>query len=105
MNAKCCLKMKGVQTIIEHPESKKDKIFSFDFSYWSHDGYKENPDGELVGTNKQYATQRQVFNDLGQNVLDNAFGGYNSSLFAYGQTGAGKSYSMVRFSQPCSVSF
>ena len=38
-----------------------------------------------------------VFNDLGQGVLNNAYGGYNTSLFAYGQTGAGKSYSMIGY--------
>jgi hypothetical protein len=42
-------------------------------------------DGELVATNPQYATQRSVFNDLGQDVLTNAFEGYNSTLFAYGK--------------------
>ena len=36
-----------------------------------------------------------MFNDLGRGVLDNAWKGYNCSLFAYGQTGAGKSYSII----------
>ena len=30
-------------------------------------------------------------------VLDNAWEGYHCCLFAYGQTGAGKSYSMVGY--------
>jgi phage terminase large subunit len=30
-------------------------------------------------------------------VLENAYDGFNCSLFAYGQTGAGKSYSMVGY--------
>lgn len=29
----------------------------------------------------------KVFNDLGRGVLDNAWNGFNSCLFAYGQTG------------------
>jgi hypothetical protein len=33
------------------------------------------------------AGQDQVFNDLGLRVVGHAFGGYNSSIFAYGQTG------------------
>ena len=37
----------------------------------------------------------QVFNDLGQGVLDSAFEGYNACLFAYGQTSAGKTYTMM----------
>ena len=38
-----------------------------------------------------------VFNDLGQDILKNAWGGYNATLFAYGQTGAGKSYSVLGY--------
>ena len=37
----------------------------------------------------------QVFNDLGTKVLDAAFEGYNACVFAYGQTGAGKTYTMM----------
>ena len=37
----------------------------------------------------------QVFKDLGIDVLNSAFDGYNACIFAYGQTGAGKSYSMM----------
>lgn len=44
-----------------------------------------------------YASQQMVFDDLGRGVLKNAYEGYNTSLFAYGQTGAGKSYSMVGY--------
>lgn len=38
-----------------------------------------------------------VFGQQGKDILDNAFAGYNCSLFAYGQTGAGKSYSIVGY--------
>ncbi|PVD20791.1 hypothetical protein C0Q70_18952 [Pomacea canaliculata] len=68
------------------------------FALRSHDGFKEQAGGilePLPGSN--YASQQIVFNDLGQDVLDNAFKGYNCSLFAYGQTGSGKSYSMVGY--------
>lgn len=37
----------------------------------------------------------QVFEDLGTDVIQAAFEGYNACIFAYGQTGAGKSYSMM----------
>lgn len=30
-------------------------------------------------------------------ILENAWGGYNTSLFAYGQTGSGKSWSVVGY--------
>ena len=53
----------------------KPRKFTFDYSYWSHDGYKEEPDGTLVATSPNYATQRKVFDDLGQGVLKNAVEG------------------------------
>lgn len=41
----------------------------------SHDGYEVNADGLCVPTNPKYADQRNVFDDLGQGVLNNAFKG------------------------------
>lgn len=52
-------------------------------------------DGLAVKTNDRYADQEHVYQALGKQVLDNAWEGYHCCLFAYGQTGAGKSYSMV----------
>ncbi|KAL7987188.1 hypothetical protein Chor_006107 [Crotalus horridus] len=47
-------------------------------------------------TNKEkYAGQDVVFKCLGENILQNAFDGYNACIFAYGQTGSGKSYTMM----------
>jgi len=51
------------------------------------------------GPNSQYADQQHVYNALGKQVLDNAWDGYNCCLFAYGQTGAGKSYSMIGYNE------
>lgn len=48
-------------------------------------------------TGCRYVGQQQVFDDLGQGLLDNAMQGYNAALFAYGQTGAGKSYTMTGY--------
>ena len=36
-----------------------------------------------------------VYNDIGREMLDHALEGFNICIFAYGQTGAGKSYSMM----------
>jgi len=41
----------------------------------------------------------KVYEALGKTVLDNAWSGYNCCLFAYGQTGAGKSYSMIGYGE------
>lgn len=36
-----------------------------------------------------------VYKDIGEEMLEHAFEGYNVCIFAYGQTGAGKSYTMM----------
>lgn len=97
--AKLVLEMVGALTQITDPDNPGNppKEFTFDFSYWSHDGFQEDEAGYLRPSNAKYADQRKVFDDLGAGVLKNAFEGFNCSLFAYGQTGAGKSYSMVGY--------
>ena len=42
-----------------------------------------------------FASQKQVYNDIGVEMLDHTFEGYNVCIFAYGQTGSGKSYTMM----------
>ena len=76
---------------------KEARSFTFDYSYWSHDGYTEDAGGVFKPSSAEYADQQRVFEDLGQGVLKNAFLGYNATLFAYGQTGSGKSYSMLGY--------
>jgi len=65
-------------------ERGKPHNFAFDHAYWSHDPGDAN-----------FTTQEQVFMDLGQDVVKNAFDGYNVCVFAYGQTGSGKTYTMM----------
>ncbi|CAF3793982.1 unnamed protein product [Rotaria sordida] len=100
-SAKLVIKMQGKSTFIIDPKAPQDepKQFSFDYSYWSHDGFVELPSGILEADNSlsPYASQQRVFDDLGRDVLKNAFDGFNCSLFAYGQTGSGKSYSMIGY--------
>uniref|UniRef100_UPI000180AFDB kinesin-like protein KIF28P n=1 Tax=Ciona intestinalis TaxID=7719 RepID=UPI000180AFDB len=97
-SSRLIINMNGGTTIISDPDDKyPDKKFTFDFSYWSHDGYRERDDGYLEPADQRYADQTKVFDDLGRGVLENAWKGFNCSLFAYGQTGSGKSYSMVGF--------
>ncbi|XP_069103426.1 kinesin-like protein KIF28P [Argopecten irradians] len=91
--------MSGKTTEILNPEdmNAEPKKFNFDYSYWSHDEFRNRPDGYSEPTGTKYADQKRVFDDLGRGVLDNAWKGYNCSLFAYGQTGSGKTYSMVGY--------
>mmetsp|Transcript_25485 Transcript_25485/g.4229 ORF Transcript_25485/g.4229 Transcript_25485/m.4229 type:complete len:111 (-) Transcript_25485:156-488(-) len=91
--------MRGNTTKIWNPDTKAEREFNFDYSYWSHDGFTEQANGILVKDSEysQYADQQSVFNDLGIQVLNNAWEGYHTCLFAYGQTGSGKSYSIVGY--------
>ncbi|KAL8198334.1 UNVERIFIED_CONTAM: Kinesin-like protein kif1b [Gekko kuhli] len=72
---------------ILNPKNPKEpaKSFSFDYSYWSH-----TSPGDPC-----FASQNRVYNDIGKEMLLHAFEGYNVCIFAYGQTGAGKSYTMM----------
>ncbi|XP_054465221.1 kinesin-like protein KIF1B isoform X3 [Anoplopoma fimbria] len=86
-DSKCIIQMQGNSTIIQNPKAPKEpaKNFSFDYSYWSHTT-PEDP---------SFASQNLVYNDIGKEMLAHAFEGYNVCIFAYGQTGAGKSYTMM----------
>ncbi|XP_062871298.1 kinesin-like protein KIF1B isoform X2 [Trichomycterus rosablanca] len=85
--SKCIIQMQGNSTTILNPKNPKEapKSFSFDYSYWSH----TTPEDSC------FASQSQVYNDIGKEMLQHAFEGYNVCIFAYGQTGAGKSYTMM----------
>ncbi|NXS99154.1 KIF1B protein, partial [Jacana jacana] len=85
--SKCIIQMSGSTTTILNPKQPKEtpKSFSFDYSYWSH----------TTPADINYASQKQVYQDIGEEMLQHAFEGYNVCIFAYGQTGAGKSYTMM----------
>ncbi|XP_077418552.1 uncharacterized protein stard9 [Vanacampus margaritifer] len=70
----------------DHAVDSREKLleFRFDYCYWS-----VRPD------DPGYASQEEVFQDLGVSVLAGASEGYNVCLFAYGQTGSGKTYTMM----------
>ncbi|XP_034736278.1 kinesin-like protein KIF1A isoform X10 [Etheostoma cragini] len=84
--SKCIIQMSGNTTTIINPKQAKDnKSFNFDYSYWSHTSPEDI----------NFASQLQVYKDIGEEMLLHAFEGYNVCIFAYGQTGAGKSYTMM----------
>lgn len=73
----------------------QERKFTFDYSFWSFDGYNIEEDGYCSPIDDRYSDQKFVFDKLGKEILDNAWEGYHCCLFAYGQTGSGKSYSMI----------
>ncbi|XP_053104938.1 kinesin-like protein KIF13B isoform X2 [Hemicordylus capensis] len=93
LHTKCAVDVDANKVIL-HPVntnlSKGDarsqpKVFAYDHCFWSMD--------EAI--KEKYAGQDVVFKCLGENILQNAFEGYNACIFAYGQTGSGKSYTMM----------
>lgn len=88
-DCKCIISMSGNTTSITNPKAPpntKDgtKSFNYDYSYLS-----------LDPTDSAFASQETVYKDIGEEMLLHAFEGYNVCIFAYGQTGAGKSYTMM----------
>ena len=96
-NSVCCIEMPGGNQTIIRDDLDKEKKFTFDHSFWSHDGYRVLEDGYMEPDDDKYADQKIVFDTVGKQILDNAWQGYHCCLFAYGQTGSGKSYSMVGY--------
>lgn len=90
LEAKPIIQMRGKTTGIlnckanTRDENIRYKEFTFDYSYWSQDSFSSS-----------FASQEQVYNDLGTEVVDCAFQGYNACVFAYGQTGSGKTFTMM----------
>lgn len=58
------------------PESSKPKTFAFDFAYG------------------QNSTQKQVYDQCASGIVSSVLEGYNGTIFAYGQTGTGKTHTM-----------
>ena len=77
-------------TISNTTEEKKDaadRHFTFDHAF----------DSTLPKDDPHHASQETIWKALGVGILDSAFDGFNVSFLAYGQTGAGKSHTMVGF--------
>jgi hypothetical protein len=70
LGCKNVIEMDGPYTILKHPTITEgpnaQKVFAFDYSYWSYDttSHKNN-----------YADQQKIFQDLGVDILNNAFEG------------------------------
>lgn len=58
-------------------ESSPPKLFSFDGVYFMED------------------TTRQIYEEICFPLVDSVLDGFNGTIFAYGQTGCGKSYTMM----------
>ena len=57
--------------------SVEQKTFTFDNAY------------------DEEATQEQIYLDCAQNIINEVVDGYNGTIFCYGQTGTGKTFTMT----------
>ena len=85
-NYKNVIEMEGQQIRMRNPEAPNDepRKFAFHRCYYSTDDSMGHPP----------VNNREVFDDIGREVLDCIYEGYNATIFAYGQTGSGKSFSI-----------
>jgi len=62
-DAKLIIKMQGNSTYISDPSNpgSEPRKFAFDYSYWSHDNFKEEADGYLSPTDPSYADQVSIW--------------------------------------------
>ena len=70
-SSKLVVSMVGNQTIISHPKTNEERKFAFDYSYWSHDGFKTDSSGYFSPDNPKYADQ--VFYQAFQTVKKKQF--------------------------------
>ncbi|BFZ07014.1 hypothetical protein BsWGS_10053 [Bradybaena similaris] len=64
------------------------KHFTFDYCY---------DQGSTTEDSAEAPSQELIYQDLGTEILQAAFEGYNACMFAYGQTGTGKTYTMMGY--------
>jgi kinesin family member 17 len=71
------LKRSQITIVCLEEQKSPPKVFTFDGAY-GIDSFTEN-----------------IYNDLGFSLVESVCEGYNGTIFAYGQTGCGKSFTMV----------
>jgi len=72
------------KVILQDPQSKQGRALECDFAFDSTDP-----------TCKNYADQKVVYEAIGSKIVSQTLAGYNSCLLAYGQTGTGKTYTII----------
>ncbi|KAJ1477331.1 P-loop containing nucleoside triphosphate hydrolase protein [Baffinella frigidus] len=98
MGSKTCIVVDGNCTTIVNPDTGDAKAFVLDFSYDSSDASAaRGRGGEEDGDAKAgwHADNYTVFKDIGTAMLLNALEGLNTSFFAHGQLGTGKTYTLI----------
>lgn len=56
-------------TITDDDGNKRD--FAFDYSFWSHDGFRTRSDGYAEPEEPRYVDQRAIYNEVSFNTSSN----------------------------------
>ena len=65
--ARCCVAMSGPTTTLTEVKGGDPRSFTFDYSFWSHDGFALEADGTAVAEEgSAYADQAHVYSALGK---------------------------------------
>ena len=67
--------MKDKTTILINPRDRNQKEyqFTFDYSFWSHDGFEELENGYLYPVDDRFIDQKRIFKELGEDIIKNAW--------------------------------
>eukprot|EP01063_Lacrimia_lanifica_P029056 TRINITY_DN4375_c0_g1_i1.p1 TRINITY_DN4375_c0_g1~~TRINITY_DN4375_c0_g1_i1.p1 ORF type:complete len:1100 (+),score=385.46 TRINITY_DN4375_c0_g1_i1:114-3413(+) len=97
----CCVDMSDDVCSVLEPEDtgsgpygsvKPGNEYQYDYCFWS---IPESVCVDFPMSMNGFADQIRVYDVTGAEALKNAWDAFNTCIFAYGQTGAGKSYSML----------
>jgi hypothetical protein len=72
LGAKLCVQMEGPTTHLLDSEGQK-KSFHYDYSFWSHDGFRNDELGYSHPVDDKYADQQKVYSEIGSSILVNAW--------------------------------
>lgn len=63
LNCKCVVDMQNPTTILKANDKEPERKFTFDYSFWSFDGFDKEANGYLKpAAGSKYADQKIVFN-------------------------------------------
>ena len=66
----CCIDMPGNNQTKILDDTGKEKTFTFDHSFWSHDGFRTLENGYMEPEDDKYADQKIVFDTVGKQILE-----------------------------------
>lgn len=75
---------KGEVIVAREQSNEAPKVFTFDYTF------------------SQKAIQDDIFDETAEPIVQSCFEGYNGTIFAYGQTGTGKTHTMEGEREPAS---